>query len=388
MTLAVVAGALANKPGNGGEAWVRMSWAEGLRRLGFDVQFVEQIDPAICVDDAGRPSPVERSANLAWFRAVTRQFGFGDSATLVCTETGRSWGLSDAELRAAARRAALLVNISGHLTLDAFLDRGQVRKAYVDLDPGFTQLWHAAGDLDGHLERHDAHFTVGTNVGRDGCSIPTSGFDWRPVFPPVLLDRWPYTPSEGLSRFTTVATWRNGYGPVVHGGIHYGLKVHEFRKVLALPRLARQRFQLALDIHPDDAADRRRLEAAGWEIVDPCSHASDPVAYRSYVQGSDAEFSVAQGIYVETCSGWFSDRSACYLASGKPILLQETGFSRHIGEGAGVLSFATADEAASAAERIAADYPRHARAARSLAESHLDSRVVLSRFVRETGVTP
>jgi len=388
MTLAIVAGALANKPHNGGEAWVRASWAEGLRRLGFDVQFVEEIDPASCVDAGGNPCAVQDSANLSYFREVARRFGLQGAATLVCRQSGQSWGLQAAELRDLAADASLLVNISGHLTLPSFLDGSASRKAYVDLDPGFTQFWHAAGALDGHLERHDAHFTVGQSVGRTGCPIPTNGLDWKPVRQPVVLESWPYTPSSAATRFTTVASWRGGYGPVSHEGVQYGLKVHEFRKMLPLPRLVSRRFEVALDIHPADAEDRARLHRHGWDVVDPHPRSESPDAFRKYVQGSDAEFSVAQGIYVETRSGWFSDRSVRYLAAGKPTLLQETGFSDHLPTGDGLIAYRTLDEAVSGAESIASEYEKHARAARSIAEEYFDSDRVLSDFVEVVGVAP
>jgi hypothetical protein len=388
MTLAVVAGAIANKPHNGGEAWVRASWAEGLRRLGFQVQIIEEIDPAACVDAAGKPCAVQDSANLAYFREVTRRFGMGGAATLVCRQSGRSWGLQAAELDNLAAAADLLVNISGHLTLPAFLDGSTARKAYVDLDPGFTQYWHADGALNGHLERHDFHFTVGQSVGGPGCPIPTGGLDWKPVRQPVVLESWPYTPSAEAARFTTVASWRGGYGPVSHQGGQYGLKVHEFRKILPLPQRAPQRFEIALDIHPADAEDRARLRQHGWHVVDPRPRSASPDAFQQYVQGSDAEFSVAQGIYVETASGWFSDRSVRYLAAGKPALLQETGFSDHLPTGDGLLAFRTLEEAEHGADSIASDYRRHAEAARSIAEAYFDSDRVLSGFVEAVGVEP
>jgi hypothetical protein len=208
---------------------------------------------------------------------------------------------------------------------------------------------------------------------------------------PVVLDDWPVTEAEEPGRFTTVASWRSSFGPVHFGGRAYGLKLHEFRKFLALPRLVRESaeravFEIALDIHPGDARDRAALEEHGWRLTDPRAAAGDPDAFRRFVQASAAEFSVAQGVYVDTNSGWFSDRTVRYLASGKPALVQETGFSARLPSGTGLVPFRTPDEAAAGAARILQDYEAHCHAARRLAESHFHSDEVLARFVNDAGI--
>jgi len=384
----VVSGALANKYGNGGGAWERLSWATGLRRLGLDVHFVEQIAPGACVDASGAVTSFADSINLAWFRSVTRWFGLADRSTLVCDGGEQCAGLPWRRLLEVAASAELLVNLSGHLTLAPVLDRVR-RKAYVDVDPGFTQFWHAAGNPGPRLAGHDFYFTIGENIGTPDCPVPTGGIPWRPTRQPVVLEQWPVG-QTGMSapRFTTVASWRGPYGPVTFGGRTYGLKVHEFRKLLELPRRCRQSFEVALDIHPADEKDLTALRANGWRVVDPRAVAGDPAAFHRYVQGSSAEFSVAQGIYVDTNSGWFSDRTVRYLASGKPALVQDTGFGRNLPVGEGLLAFQALDEAADGAERIARDYDRHCRAARAIAEEHFDSGKVLGRLLREVGVSP
>jgi hypothetical protein len=202
------------------------------------------------------------------------------------------------------------------------------------------------------------------------------------------LDDWPATSTGWTQRFTTVANWRGAYGRIEHGGKAYGLKVHEFRKFLDLPRRAPGVFEIALNIHPADASDLEALRDHGWTVVDPVGASVDPDAFRRYVQGSGAEFSVAQGIYVETESGWFSDRTVRYLASGRPALVQDTGFSRTLPVGTGLLPFRTLDDAVAGVERIASDYDTHARSARALAEEYFDSDVVLGRLVEEIGVAP
>lgn len=376
MTTVVVSGALANKPGNGGEAWVRMSWVEGLRRLGFDVWFIEQVSRDL----------LESASLKAFFRGVTRRFGLVGRCALLDESGRRIEGPSPEDLEEVAAEAALLVNISGHLSSKPLLDRFR-RKAYVDLDPGFTQFWHAAAANGARLSGHDHYFTVGLNVGQPSCHVPTDGIDWRPLPPPVVLAEWPVCEGDP-GTLTTIASWRGSFGPIQHAGRTYGLKVHEFRKFLDLPRQVPQRVEVALDIHPADDTDLENLLERGWSIVDPREAVPDPDTYRRYIQASGAEFSVAQGIYVETNSGWFSDRTVQYLASGKPALVQDTGFSRLLPSGEGVVGFGTFDEAVAGARSIASDYERHSRAARRIAEECFDSEKVLGRFLEEVDVAP
>lgn len=388
MTKILVSGAIANKCHNGGAAWTRLSWVLGFRRLGCDVCFLEEL-----------PEPVDESAAaVRYFRDVTGRFGLQGAAGLIVGNGRAFWGMTEEEIRQAAGEADLLVNISGHLTWQPALEACR-RKAYVDLDPGYTQFWHAGGTSGARLEGHDYYFTVGTNIGRRDCPIPTCGVPWRPIRQPVVLDEWPVVvsekgdrhPSSGASplfRFTTIASWRGVYGPVEYGGRSYGLKVHEFRKFAEIPRHVSHEFEIALDIHPDEQADLELLRRNGWRIVDPRAQVGDPGSFRRYVQGSGAEFSVAQGIYVQTNSGWFSDRTTRYLASGKPALVQDTGFSRNLPVGEGLLSFRTPDEAAAGAEAILekTDYERHSRAARRIAEEYFDSDKVLVGMLEQTGV--
>lgn len=382
----VVSGAIANKYRNGGEAWVRLSWIVGLRRLGCSVHFVEQIDPANCVDENGAVTDFAGSRNLAYFHSIMEEFGLADVATLVYGDGGQTSGLGRDELIELAEGADLLVNISGNLHAQSLLERFR-RKAYVDLDPGFTQFWEAAGISGARLDGHDSYFTVGENIGKPGCPIPTGGLDWHAVRPPVVLEDWPVTPADDPHRFTTIGSWRGPYGPIEHEGTTYGLKVHEFRKVLELPQRAPLTFEIALDIDPADGRDRDALLAHNWRLVDPKSVASDPSSFRRYVQQSGGEFSVAQGIYVDTSSGWFSDRTVRYLASGKPALVQDTGWGGGEPPREGIVTFGTLEEAVDGARRIEQAYEAHSAAARALAEEHFDSDKVLARFLEETGVT-
>ena len=386
MRKVVVSGALANKSENGGEAWVRMEWVEGLRRLGFDVYFVEQIERELLPNGGGKPVAPAESAPATFFRSVTRRFGLEGKSALLDPQGQTIEGLDHSDLEAVAVEAALLVNVSGHLRIRSLFDRFP-KRVYVDLDPGFTQFWHISGMEGAHLAAHHDHFTVGLNMGSPGCSIPTNGIRWRPLPPPVVLDHWPVAEGDP-DVFTTVASWRGSFGPIEHEGQTFGLKVHEFRKVIELPERVSQRVEIALDIHPGDGHDLEALVRYGWRILDPRQVVPDPDAYRRFIQHSGAEFSVAQGIYVETTSGWFSDRTARYLASGKPVLIQDTGLRRLLPADAGLLVFGSLDEAVARAREIASDYPAHCRAARRIAEEHFDSERVLSRFLEVVDVAP
>jgi hypothetical protein len=383
MAVILVGGALANKLHNGGAAWTRLSWALGLKALGFEVAFIEQIRADRCVDDSGQPCPFEASANRDYFREVTEQFGLSALATLTCDDGG-SDGLTPSELDDLVRSATALVNITGHVSHPRM---GMIpRRIYIDLDPAYAQFWHAVGNPGPRLEGHNFYFTVGENIGRPSCAIPIGGIPWRPIRQPVVLEHWPACAPGDSRPFSTVASWRGAYGPVQYAGTTYGLKAHEFRKFIELPRRACQRFEIALDIDPADERDLVALRGQGWHVIDPKVVASGPVAFRHYIQASGAEFSVAQGIYVETQCGWFSDRTVRYLASGRPALVQDTGFSRIYPVGEGLLAFRTMDEAVAGAERIARDYKAHGRAARALAETYFDSERVLGRLLEETGL--
>jgi hypothetical protein len=383
MSVVIVSGALANKLHNGGAAWTRLSWALGLKALGFEVAFVEQIHHDFCVDALGNFSTFEESANLQYFRQVTEQFGLSDLATLTC-DNGATHGLTRSELDELVRSAVALVNITGHLTHPRV--GGIPHRVYIDLDPGYTQFWHANGNPGPRLEGHNFYYTVGENIGRPCCSIPTAGIRWRPIRQPVVLQDWPDCTPGDVFQFSTIASWRGPYGPARYSGTTYGLKAHEFRKFIELPRRVAHRFEMALDIHPADQRDLVALRGNGWHVISPKVVASGPLAFRRYVQASGAEFSVAQGIYVETESGWFSDRTVRYLASGKPALVQDTGFSRNYPLGEGLVVFRTLDEAVAGAERIVRDYKNHSGAARAIAEDYFNSDRVLGQLVEEVGI--
>jgi hypothetical protein len=188
---------------------------------------------------------------------------------------------------------------------------------------------------------------------------------------------------NGSYPYTTIASWRGAFGPLTVGAKRYGIKAHEFRKFFKLPRLVDRQFEIALDIHPNETDDLRLLRENGWKVADPDQVAGDPAQFRQYIQHSGAEFSVAQGVYVDTNSGWFSDRTTRYLASGKPALVQDTGFGRNLPTGVGLLTFHDLDEAVAGAKAIASDYGAHCKAARRIAEEYFDSDKVLRRLIAD-----
>lgn len=386
MPLIIVSGAIANKMNQGGEAWVRLSYLLGLQELGYEVHFIEQISQKACVDRTGQPSAFESSANKAYFDLVMQTFGLQRASTLILVDK-LGQAVFEPELLSQCARASALLNISGHLNLQPLLEVVRC-KAFIDIDPGYTQYWHVSELAGAQLSGHDFYFTIGENIGTPECRIPTCGINWLPTRPPVVLSHWPVLDAPSKLKFTTVANWRGAYGAVQFGDETFGLKVHEFRKMIDLPRRAPGDFEIALNIHPGDEKDRHALLAHHWQLVDPVAASDTPENFQHYVQQSSAEFSVAQGIYVDTHCGWFSDRTVRYLASGRPALVQETGFSKNLPTGMGLVPFTTLQEAVDGAQAIAADYAAHSRAARRIAEAHFDSDKVLQLLMERIGVTP
>jgi hypothetical protein len=355
----VVAGMLAADPGQGGASWAVLQYVLGFQRLGHDVLLVEPTTEAR-LDD-----PIVR----AYFGAAVAGFGLQGRAALVAGE--RSLGVPYAGVTAFAKDASLLLNISGMVRDPAIFEPVPIR-VYLDLDPGFNQLWQSVDEIDMGFEGHSRFFTVGLAIGTEACDVPTCGRSWTATLPPVVLERWPVAGAFGIDAFTTVANWRS-YGSIQHGDVQYGQKAHSFRTLLPLPSRSGERFAPALAIDPGDDADLRALRDCGWEVRDASVEAGTPDAYQAFVRTSRAELGVAKSGYVVSGSGWFSDRSAAYLASGRPVLAQDTGFSSWLPTGEGLLAFDDLDGAVGGVAELRRGYDAHARAARAVAESHLDS---------------
>lgn len=376
----LVSGMVAGDPYQGGATWSILQYVLGLRRLGHRVVLVEPVAVGKLLP-AG--SSLADSANAVYFARVARAFGLGDASALLLDGSTQTVGLPYQRLVELASEADLLVNVSGMLRDPRLLERIPVR-AYLDLDPVFNQMWQEVEGIDVGLEGHTHFVTVGQAIGSPGCPVPTCGRRWVPTLQPVVLGCWPVGRRIVHDGLTTVANWR-GYGSIHHDGVQYGQKVHSLRGLLALPTRTEERLLLALAIHPDEGRDLDALAANRWSLLDPARVAGTPARYRRFIRGSKAELGVAKSGYVEGRSGWFSDRSACYLASGRPVVAQDTGFDRFLPTGSGLLSFRTVDEAVTAVEDVNRRYEEHRRAARSIAEEHFESERVLNRLLDRLG---
>jgi hypothetical protein len=370
----VVSGMVAGDPHQGGATWAVLQYVLGLRRLGCDVILVEQWEPPPGASLTG-------TVSASYFREIAAAFELEERCALLRAGTEETVGLGYSSLRKACGDADVLINVSGILT-DERLAGDIPTRVYLDLDPAFNQLWQASG-IDMRLGDHTHFVTVGQAIGTPSSDVPTCGLEWIPTVPPVVLERWPPAEGDG-GPITMIGNWR-GYGSIEHGGVQYGQKVHSMRIFMSLPRLTDAAFALALAIHPEESRDLEALAENGWRLVDPLDVAGTPARYRDFIRGSRAELGIAKSGYVVSRSAWFSDRSACYLASGRPVLAQETGFSSFLPTGEGLLAFAALDEAVAGIEELERNYRLHARRARELAVENFDSDKVLSRLLERVG---
>jgi hypothetical protein len=348
---------LAGDPGQGGATWAILQYLHGLRRLGHDVLLVE-------------PVAELRRDVVRYFDAL----GLEGSFLLA--------GEPPPEVGRFARTADLLLDVSGMLRDERLLESIPLR-VFLDLDPAFSQIWAAQGIAMG-FEAHTHFVTVGSAVGTADCAVPTLGRDWIPTLPPVVLDHWPRGNGVVRDALTTVGNWR-AYGSVEHEGVFYGQKAHALRTVAALPARSPKPLELALAIDPGETRDLELLGRHGWRLLDPAVAAGTPHAYARFVRGSWAEFGLVKHGYVTSRCGWFSDRSACYLASGRPVVALDTGFSRFLPTGEGLFAAADVDGIVAAVEEIERNYARHANAARELAREHFESDRVLRRLLERVG---
>lgn len=366
-----IAGALAQRPGYGGHAWALLNYLLGFRALGFEVLFLDRLDAGMA------PSDVARDRCAGWLVEVMERAGLADSYCLLAE--GETVGLSRPAAIERVRESDLLLNVMGFLD-DEELLAASPRNVFLDIDPGFGQMWRQLGLAD-PFAGHDAFVTVGEKIGDPDCLVPTCGLEWVASPHPVPLEEWP--PVPGGARFTSVGSWRGPYDPVEYEGRRFGLRAHELRKLVQLPSLVDPELELALEIDPADSGDIEALRENGWNLVDPAEVVADPGDYRRYIQGSGAELMVAKGIYVEARSGWFSERSIAYLASGKPVVALDTGFSERYPTGEGLLAFADLDGARAAVEEVSGNWERHSRAAREIAAEHFEAKKVLGRLLEE-----
>ncbi len=365
-------------PEYAGSTWVPIQYLIGLGRLGVT---------AIWVDHLRRMDPRSDVHGVEYLmnhlEATAQGLGFQGRYCVVYDGGRRHFGLDRGELTDRMLEADLLLALSGR-GLDPASPLTRIpRRAYVDMDPGFTQAWTRQVDMG--LDGFDVLFTVGANVGGRDFRLPTPGIDWRPIVPPVVLDLWPCRIDESCQRFSTVADWwARQY--LTLDAKNYGGKRDEFLRFVKVPIEADQPIEVALTIYPDDHRELGLLRQSNWLIRNPCIYTGDPFSYREFIQYSRAEFSVAKSGYVRSKAGWVSDRSACYLASGKPVIVQSTGFEGRLPTGQGLLTFTSPEEAVAAIRAVNEDYLSHARAAREIAEQHFDSDKVLASMLDQAGI--
>jgi hypothetical protein len=360
----------------GGHSWHHFQYLVGLRRLGHQVAFFEDYGwPSSCYDPAGGRMTSDPSYGVAYLRRLLAAHQL-DGEWWYLAEDGRTHGRPREALADWCRDADLFVNLSNvHWAPELELCR---RRVMVDTDPVFTQIGaHGLGKPFGWYHRL---FTYGENVHRPGCEMPTAGERWLPTRQPVVLDLWPITAGDPSAPLTTVMNW-SSIGDQQHAGHLYGQKDRELVRFLSLPLDSGEHFEVALSGGGHARAD---LLAHGWALVDPRETTRTPWTYQAYLRASRGEFSVAKHGYVATGCGWFSDRSTGYLASGRPVVVQDTGYSRTLPVGTGLLPFSGPDEALAAVRSIRQDYQAHSRSARTLAETFFDAGRVLTDLLEHS----
>lgn len=374
----IVTGLIAQYP-LGGVTWDYLQYVLGLHQMGLDVYYIE---------DTGQwpYNPLEGGLgkdcayNVEYLRAVMSRFGLDDRWAYRFPWQSQWFGLSNEMRQEVIESADLLINVSGTLARPEDYRAAQ-RLAYVDSDPVFTQLKLIRGQADFRrmVDVHDVHFSFGENLSAD---IWDTGHDWKPTRQPVVLTEWhPEDPVN--SAFTTVMNWTS-YKPIRFQGKEYAQKDVEMRKYLDLPgRVSPHVLELAVNEGKTQRTPRDMLRHKGWRVVDPAEVCPDLEGYRRYIQTSMAEWSIAKGGYVLGNCGWFSCRSACYLAASRPVIVQDTGFSNVLPTGEGILAFRDSDQAVDAIHAVVENYQKHSVAARAIAEQCFDSRKVLGRLIEQ-----
>ena len=375
----VVTGLIAQYP-LGGVAWDYLQYVLGLVDLGHDVYYVEDTGEWPYNPTEGGVSET-CDFNVAYLRTLMERFGLGERWAYRFPWRSQWFGLPDRRREEVLASADLLINVSGTLERpEAY--RHIPRLAYIDSDPVFTQVRLAMdpGPFRALIDRHDVHFSFGETLAQ--ADVPASGHTWRPTRQPVVLAQWPVRVSA-RDVFTTVMNWTS-YAALGFEGRSYGQKDVELMRFVDLPGMvAPNVLELAINEGKTDRTPRDFLASKGWQLVQPAEVCPDFDAYRDYVCSSKAEWSIAKHGYVAGAAGWFSCRSACYLAAGKPVVVQDTGFPAVLPTGEGLLTFTTPVEAAESIRAVVGDHARHASAARAIAETYFDAKVVLTRLVDE-----
>ncbi len=357
----------------------------GLRRLGYDPYYIEDsgrwvYDPKIN-DLTG-----DASGNISMVLPELEAHGFGDRWCFRgAYPEGKCYGMTEEQLLQLYRQADAFLNVTGAQELREE-QLGIERRIYVESDPFRMQVKVAQGDAEAieQLALHDRHFSFGENLGATDCDTPIESFTWLPTRQPVALDLWdnPFaTPGEA---YNTITTWSNkGKNIEYRGETYYWTKDREFLKFIDLPTHRAVPFELAAGVN-DEA--RRLIEKNKWRLVSSVEVSADVDRYRAYIQQSRGEFTVARDQYVRPRTGWFSDRSACYLAAGRPVITQETGFSKFLPAGKGLFGFSAMEDILAAADTIESDYEGHCRAAREIAEEYFAAEKVVGSLMERAGL--
>jgi hypothetical protein len=361
----------------GGLAWHHLQYVVGLAQLGHDVYFLEDSDEyPSCYNPASNTIEIDPTYGLQFAARVFGRAGLAERWAYYDAHSSRWFGPCAARIDDLRATADLLLNLSGVNPLRPWFMEIPVR-VLIDTDPAFTQIKHLT---DPAARRHALQHTVFLSFAENitgKSDIPRDGLPWQATRQPIVLEAWPLTTGPAQGKFTTVMQW-SSYSTHEYQGVRYGMKSDSFVPYLNLPKRAGPIFELALG---SPTAPREQLTSNGWLLCDPLEITRDPWTYQRFLQQSKAEFTVAKHGYVVSRSGWFSERSACYLASGRPVVTQETGFSDWLQTGTGVIPFNTSEEALAGIEEINRRYEFHCRAARAIAEEYFDARKVLSRLV-------
>lgn len=359
-----------------------MQYALGLQRLGHQVFLLERADyPNACFDPQCRAISDDCRPGYARVRTLLARFGL-DQQLIFQAADGQLYGSDRAGLDALFRSADLLIDGGNHGAWLAEARSAGLPTVLIDGEPGFTQMKMVQEQADGKSsEDFDYYFSNGANIGTPQSSAPSAGRCWGHVFNPVDTESFAPIPPPSKGCFTTVMNWQS-HAPLRFNGKTYGQKDLEFARFLSLP----QRVAVPLEVAAAGQAPRQQLQAHGWRLRDAHQVTDTYDGYRSYIAGSLGEFSVCKNVFVATRSGWFSDRSAAYLASGRPVVLQDTGFSAHLPCGEGLFAVSDVEQSVAALEEIVSDYPRHARRARELAETYLDARLLMGRLLTDVGL--
>jgi len=357
----------------------------GLRQLGYDPYYVEDSGRYIYDPDLNDLSP-DADKNIAAVVPALEAHGFANRwAFRGKYPGGKCYGMTEEQILGLYREADAFLNITGAQELRE--EHLQIpRRIYVETDPVASQIRVANGHAEqtAALDAHDTYFSFGENFGAPDCRVPVVRYDWQPTRQPVMLDLWSNSLDTTGAPYTTIATWRNDGKDIEYAGeTYYWSKHREFLKIIDLPRRRDVLFEIAAG--KDDEAEVV-LVANGWRFKDSISVSRDMESYRLYLQSSRGEFTVAKDQNVRLKSGWFSDRSACYLAAGRPVITQETGFSNILPTGEGLFGFETMDDILRAVDAIESNYDRAAGAARAIANEYFAADRVIGSLMQRAGL--